>query len=289
MGETPKRIRARQRDLGGMAVGRVLPAGRLRTVGPFIFLDHMGPVELPPGRGIDVPPHPHIGLATVTYLFEGELVHRDSLGTVQVIRPGDVNWMTAGRGIVHSERSGPEDRAGTSRLHGLQSWVALPRAAEDAEPEFAHYPSDRLPMLEHDGATLTLVAGETMGMRSPVAVASPTLFVDVRLRPGGSTTIGAAHFERAVYVASGSVRLDGQDIDAGTLVVLTRGDRLTLVAADGARAVLLGGAPLDGERHIWWNFVSSDPDRIEKAKRGWKAGRFDPVPGESESVPLPER
>lgn len=289
MGTISRLIPARRRDLGGMPVRRALPAGRLRMVGPFIFLDQMGPAALPAGQGIDVPPHPHIGLATVTYLFEGELVHRDSLGSVQAIRPGDVNWMTAGRGIAHSERTDPEARAGDGRLHGLQTWVALPRAAEEAEPDFVHYPAGLLPTIEHDGATLTLVAGETMGMRSPVAVASPTLYVDLRLHPGGSATISTGHFERAVYVASGRVRLDGRDIGAGTLAVLTPGDRLTLAAADGARAVLLGGAPLDGERHIWWNFVSSDPGRIERAKTDWKTGRFDPVPGETEALALPER
>ncbi len=287
-GTVSRVIPARPRDIAGLPVGRVLPAGRLRTVGPFIFLDHMGPVALPAGKGVDVPPHPHIGLATVTYLFEGELVHRDSLGSVQTIRPGDVNWMTAGRGIVHSERSGPEARGSDAHLHGLQTWVALPRDAEEAEPAFAHYPGDLLPMMEQDGATLTVIAGEAMGMRSPVRVASPTLYLDLRLRPGGIVTIPSECEERAVYAVSGELRVDGQALEARTLAVLEPRGRITLAAPGGARAVVIGGAPVDGDRHIWWNFVSSDPERIERAKADWAAARFEAVPGEEGAVALPE-
>ena len=281
-------IEARPRDLGGFAVGRVLPAGRQRMVGPFIFFDHMGPADFAVGTGIDVRPHPHIGLATVTYLFEGELMHRDSLGSVQPIRPGDVNWMIAGRGIVHSERTPPEARAAGARLHGIQSWVALPADQEERAPEFGHHPADTLPAIEADGVRLTLIAGEAMGLRSPACVASPTIYLDAVLAPGAAFTLPAEHEETAVYAAIGGLRLDGEPLPERSMAILAPGRRVRVEAPQGGRAMVLGGQAADGERHIWWNFVSSDPARIEAAKADWKAGRFDPVPGETEVIPLPE-
>ena len=282
-----KVIAARARDLGGFRVGRVLPAGRTRTVGPFIFFDHMGPADFATGEGIDVAPHPHIGLATVTYLFEGELLHRDSVGSVQPIRPGDVNWMVAGRGIVHSERTPTDVRSAPSRLHGLQSWVALPKEREECAPGFAHHPAHALPTLEADGLRVTLIAGEAMGMRSPVGVASPTVYMDVSLAPGASITLPAEHEERGVYAAMGDVRIDAEPLAPRALAVLAPGARVEISASAGARVIVLGGAPVDGERLIWWNFVNSDAGRIERAKADWRERRFPPVPGDDGYTPLP--
>jgi len=281
-------VGSRKRDLGGFAVRRVLPWGGGRMVGPFIFLDQLGPVEFAPGQGIDVRPHPHIGLATVTYLFEGELVHRDSLGVVQTIRPGDVNWMTAGRGIVHSERTGPDMRASGQRMHGLQSWVALPREYEEAEPAFDHTPAATLPEQDGDGVKLRVIAGRAFGLASPVRVFSETFYVDVAMSAGAALDIPEEYAERAAYVLLGSVTAEGRDFCAGTLVIFVAGSRARLVAKAASRVALLGGAPL-GERHIWWNFVSSTSTRIEQARRQWADGAFPPVPGETESIPLPER
>jgi len=281
-------IAARGRDLGGFEVRRVLPWGGGRMVGPFVFLDQLGPVAFAPGHGIDVRPHPHIGLATVTYLFEGELVHRDSLGVVQNIRPGDVNLMTAGRGIVHSERTGPEMRASGQRMHGLQSWVALPREYEEAEPAFDHTPAAKLPEQDGDGVKLRVIAGRAFGLASPVRVFSKTFYVDVAMSAGAALDIPEEYAERAAYVLLGTVTTEGRDFGAGTLLVFTTGLRAQLVAKDASRVALLGGAPL-GERHIWWNFVSSSSSRIEQARRQWADGAFPPVPGETESIPLPER
>jgi redox-sensitive bicupin YhaK (pirin superfamily) len=282
-----QQIEARTRRLGTFEVGRVLPAGRVRTVGPFIFFDHMGPADFKKGEGIDVAPHPHIGLATVTYLFEGELLHRDSVGSVQPIRPGDVNWMVAGRGIVHSERTPPEVRSGTSRLHGIQSWVALPKDREECAPGFAHHPGHTLPTLEADGVRLTLIAGEALGMRSPVNVASPTIYMDAALAPGAGMTLPAEHEERAVYAAMGEIRIEGLTLEPRAMAVLAPGARVGITAPAGARVMILGGAPLDGERSIWWNFVSSDPVRLEQAKADWRERRFPVVPGDDGYTPLP--
>ena len=280
-------IEPRTRDLGGVPVRRVLPSSARRLVGPFIFFDHMGAADLEPGRGIDVRPHPHIHLETVTYLFEGEILHRDSLGSHQPIRPGAINWMTAGRGIVHSERSGPDERARGSRLHGLQLWVALPRAHEDTEPAFWHHPADSLPEIDRDGARLRVLAGTAFGTSAPVRVVAPLFLVDAALEPGAEIPLPAEE-ERAVYVVSGAVHLGATRLDAHHMAVVAPGDGGTLRADSPARAILLGGAPLDGERHIWWNFVSSSRDRIERAKQDWRDGRFPKVPGdEHEFIPLP--
>jgi redox-sensitive bicupin YhaK (pirin superfamily) len=280
-------VEPRMRDIGDFAVRRLLPAAARRSVGPFVFLDHFGPVAMTPGQGMDVRPHPHIGLATVTYLLEGEVVHRDSLGYVQPIRPGDINWMIAGRGIVHSERSSVEERAKGPRLHGIQSWVALPVASEESDPRFAHHPAASLPAFTLDGARLRLIAGAGFGHQAPVAVLSPTLYVDVELQAGARLTIPREHPERAIYVISGVVEIDGESHGATRLLVLAGDDEPRLTSKVGARCLLLGGAPLDGHRHLYWNFVSSRRERIDQAKSDWSAGRFPKVPGETDYIPLP--
>lgn len=282
-------IDARRRDIGGFTVRRLLPFSKRRTVGPFIYLDEMGPADLPPGEGLDVKPHPHIGLETVTYLFEGEIVHRDSLGSLQPIRPGAVNWMTAGRGVVHSERSGPEERERASRLHGLQVWVALPAAEEEAAPGFRHHPADRLPRIEAGGARLRLLVGSAWGAESPVRAASPLFYADAALDDGATLELPAEHEERAAYVVAGAVRCGSARFTGGRMLVFAAGAGPILRAEGPTRLALLGGAPLDGPRHISWNFVSSSRERIETARRDWKEGRFPKVPGdEEELVPLPE-
>jgi redox-sensitive bicupin YhaK (pirin superfamily) len=282
----------RTHDLGdGFEVRRALPHRDRRMVGPFVFLDQMGPHVFQPGRGIDVRPHPHIGLSTVTYLLEGEISHRDSLGTVQDIKPGEVNWMTAGKGIVHSERTGPGLRAAGSVLSGLQCWVALPKAKEEKDPSFSHTGADQLPVIEGEGVTARIIAGGYFGKRSPVPVESPMFYVDLALQAGARLTLPAEYPEQALYVVDGSLDLgrDGE-FGAGQLLVLKPGASVTLGAGGsaGARVMLLGGEPMDGPRYLTWNFVSSSSDRIEQAKEDWRAMRFDRVPGETEFIPLPD-
>lgn len=282
-------IRPRVRDLGGFSVRRVLPAAERRMVGPFIFFDQMGPAVFAPGTGIDVRPHPHIGLETVTYLYEGEIIHRDSLGSLQAINPGDVNWMTAGRGIVHSERTAPERRARGASLHGLQLWVALPKEHEEAEPAFVHYPAARLPLFEAGGARGRVLAGSAFGVTSPVKTLSPLFYVDVEIGAGGEVAVPEGYEERAAYVAEGEIDGDAGPAGAGTLLVFVPGARAVLRASRPARVAFVGGAPMDGERHLSWNFVSSSAGRIEQARRDWKEGRFPKVPGDAvEFIPLPE-
>lgn len=278
----------RARDLGGFEVRRVLPSGQRQMVGPFIFFDQMGPAEFLPGRGIDVRPHPHIGLATVTYLFAGTIVHRDSLGVVQSIEPGDVNWMTAGRGIVHSERSNAELRKRRQELYGIQIWVALPKAYEETDPDFAHYAAATLPLIEGEGKSVRVVAGSLFGKTSPVKTFSSLFYADAALQAGASFALGAAHEERAIYLVGGTVEIGGQLFEAGRLLVFSSGDEIVVKAKTAARILLLGGEPTDGPRHIWWNFVSSSRERIEQAKADWKAQRFPVVPGDAEFIPLPE-
>jgi redox-sensitive bicupin YhaK (pirin superfamily) len=283
-------LEPRSRDLGDFTVRRLLPAADLQAVGPFIFFDHMGPADFGPGQGVNVRPHPHIGLATVTYLFEGAFMHRDSLGSAQVIRPGDVNWMVAGRGIVHSERTPAEvrDAGGRARAHGIQTWIALPRAEEERAPSFAHHPPATLPQLEQPGARLTVIAGTAYGHRSPVEVFSPTLYVDARLRMDARIEVDAGHEQRACYVAQGQVEIAGERCHEGQLVVLaTDSGPVSLRALAESRVMLAGGAALDGPRHVEWNFVSSSRERIELAKADWRARRFAPVPGDDERIPLP--
>jgi redox-sensitive bicupin YhaK (pirin superfamily) len=282
-------IDARPRDIGGFTVGRVLPSAALRHVGPFVFFDHIGPAELAAGQGLDVRPHPHIGLATVTYLFDGEIVHRDSLGSHRSIRPGDVNWMTAGRGIVHSERTPQELRRARSRLHGLQLWVALPLGCEETEPEFHHHPAVSLPALELSGARIRVLAGDAYGVTSPVRTFSPLFYAEIAMPAGCDLAVPSAHEERAAYVVEGAVTCGNERAERGRMLVFPKGAEVSLHAPSAARIVLLGGAPLEGERHIWWNFVSSSQERIEEAKRDWKGGRFPKVPGdETEFIPLPD-
>lgn len=279
------------KDLGGgFVVRRLLPAARRRSVGPFIFFDHFGPATERPQDNHDVRPHPHIGLATVTYLFEGAMMHRDSLGVVQRIEPGAINWMTAGRGIAHSERK-PEDLQGSNYVnHGLQLWAALPRAFEEVDPSFAHTPASDIPELVVDGATVRVLIGDAFGRQSPVATFSQTLYLDVQLPAGGALQLPPVCAEMAVYAVDGALVVDGQTQPALTMAVLTPGAVSTLAAADGpARLVVIGGEPLDAPRHMWWNFVSSRKERIVQAADDWEAGRFVPVPGETEFIPLPER
>jgi redox-sensitive bicupin YhaK (pirin superfamily) len=282
-------IEPRPRDLGGFLVRRVLPAAGSRMIGPFIFLDHMGPAVMEQGAGLDVRPHPHIALATVTYLFDGEIVHRDSLGNQRPIHPGDVNWMLAGSGIAHSERSSPEQRARGVSLHGMQSWVALPTEHEEDAPAFVHHPAATLPRIRRDGAELTVIAGTAYGAESPVGVLSPTLYVDARLEGGARLEVDGTHPQRAVHVAEGWIQIGARRLGAGVMAVLRPGAEVTVTADGPARVMLVGGAALDGERHIWWNFVSSSRERIDRAKDDWKAGRFARVAGdEREFIPLPE-
>jgi len=282
-------IEPRTRDLGGFSVRRILPSIERQMVGPFIFFDHLGPAEFAPGRGIDVRPHPHIGLSTVTYLFEGEIVHRDSLGFEQPIRPGAINWMTAGRGIVHSERTGAEARKGASRIHGIQLWVALPQAHEETAPAFHHHAEDSLPLLEERGVRLRVLLGSAYGARSPVSIFSPLFYVDAALPAGGELRLPAEHAERALYVVEGEVACGSERFAALRMVVFPPGGDAVLRAERSTRLVLLGGAPLDGPRHVWWNLVSSSRERIERAKRDWQDGRFPKVPSDDkEFIPLPE-
>lgn len=257
-------------------------------VGPFIFLDHMGPVKMAPGTGMDVRPHPHIGLATVTYLFEGEIDHRDSLGVFQTIRPGDVNWMVAGRGIAHSERTGPAARKSGIALNGIQSWVALPKAQEETAPSFRHHPAATLPKQESGGVSLRLIAGTLLGMKAPAEVASPTFYGDLALEAGAEFALPPDHEERAAYVAEGELAIGDDVLTQGKLAVFAAGGAIALRARQKSRVMILGGAPMDGERLIWWNFVSSSAARIDRAKAEWAGGNFAPVPGETEFIPLPD-
>lgn len=281
-------IDARAREIAGFQVRRVLPSAARRMVGPFTFLDQMGAAVFAPGQGIDVRPHPHIGLATVTYLFEGELLHRDSLGSQQTIRPGDINWMTAGKGIVHSERTPSEHRQSGSRLHGLQLWVALPVEHEEAEPSFRHYPGATLPERDEGGVQLRVLAGSAYDMTSPVSTLSSLFYVHVAMAEGSELALPTEHPERALYVVDGALSCGAERAEAGRMLVCAQGARLCLRAERATRLVLLGGAPLDGKRYIDWNFVSSSKDRIAQARRDWKDGRFPLVPGdEGEPIPLP--
>jgi hypothetical protein len=281
-------IPARKKDLGGFEVGRVLPFPQRRMVGPFIFLDHMGPADFAAGHGIDVRPHPHIGLATVTYLFDGEILHRDSLGSMQAIRPGEVNWMTAGRGIVHSERTDAALRNKPRRVHGMQSWVALPLEEEEANPSFSHYPADDLPKFEVGGVHGALIAGSAYGLKSKVVTFSPMFYVHLELAPGGRIDLPPEHDERAAYVVSGCVEVAGRVYEAGNLLVFGTDNAPIAAAGLPARVMLLGGAGI-GPRHIWWNLVSSSLERMEAAKADWRAGRMKLPPGDDrEFIPLPE-
>ncbi len=285
-GPSAQRIDARKKDLGGFSVRRVLPAPDRRMVGPFIFFDHLGPAEFPPGQGIAVRPHPHIGLATITYLFEGEIIHRDSLGSVQPIRAGAVNIMKAGRGIAHSERAG-DDLDTPSRAHGIQSWMALPAAQEEDAPAFDHYPADALPQLVHGDVTVRVIVGEAWGEKSPVRVDGRMLYLECRMPAGTSLEVPATYPELAAYVVSGEARIGAQTCADGTMMVAQDGQPMRIDAVQDSRVMVIGGDPV-GARHLWWNFVSSSEARIEQAKADWRAGRFARVPGETEFIPLPD-
>lgn len=286
----------RSRDLGGFEVRRVLPAPRRQMVGPFIFFDHMGPASFAAGQGIDVRPHPHIGLATVTYLFTGEFRHRDSLGSDRMIYPGEVNWMIAGKGITHSERTSAETRARGHELAGIQTWVALPDEAEDVEPAFEHHGKEALPYIEGKGTTMRLILGSAFGEKAPVATFSEMFYLDAVLEPGAAISLPHEHEDRGVYVVQGTVSIAGGEHEAGRMLVFRPGDKVSLEAgAGGARLMLLGGEALPGPRYIWWNFVASSRERIEAAGDAWASGdfthgRFRLPPGdEDEFIPLPER
>jgi redox-sensitive bicupin YhaK (pirin superfamily) len=279
----------RARDLGGFEVRRALPAAGKQMVGPFIFFDQMGPAEFLVGQGIDVRPHPHIGLATVTYLFDGGLMHRDSLGTELLIKPGELNLMSAGRGIVHSERSGAEDRSHASRLFGIQAWAALPKSHEEERPQFAHYDADALPRITGEGKTIRLIMGSLYGQSSPAIFPHDCFYAEATLAPGAVLPLDADYDERAIFIVSGEIDVGGQTFGPGRLLVFRPGDRISVLAIATSRLMLLGGEPMDGPRHIWWNFVSSSQDRIRAAKADWKAGRFEAVPSDLvEFIPLPE-
>ncbi|WP_250865963.1 pirin family protein [Caballeronia sp. INSB1] len=280
-------LKPHEHDVGGLMVRRVLPALAARTVGPFIFFDHIGPATLVPGKGLDVRPHPHIGLATVTYLFDGAIMHRDSVGSVQKIVPGDVNWMTAGRGIVHSERTPDEERASGQTMHGIQTWVAMPVASEDIEPAFEHHAASALPQIERDGVTLRVIAGTAFGAKAPTRTFSPTLYVAARFAAGSAITLDTEHEERGVYLVSGDLSIDAESLPEQQMAVLTPGADVKLQSRSGAVAMLLGGAPLDGSRFIEWNFVSSSREKIDAAKLAWSEQRMGHVPGETEFIPLP--
>jgi len=277
-------------DLGEMTVRRALPSTKRQMVGPFIFFDQMGPAEFLTDQGIDVRPHPHINLSTLTYLFEGEILHRDSLGTEKTIQPGAVNWMRAGRGIVHSERTSEERRRDGQRLFGIQTWMALPAEQEEADPAFMHHGADALPIVDAEGVRARLIAGRAFGAASPLATASETLYADVQLKAGTRMPVEAAYEERALYTIAGTIEVAGDAFEPGQLLVLRPGDAITVTATSDAQFMLFGGAPMEGPRYLWWNFVSSHPERIAAAKEEWARGRFDTVPGdEEEFIPLPDK
>lgn len=280
-------IESEVKDLGGFEVRRILPHDTQQMVGPFIFFDHLGPAIFPPGKGVDVRPHPHINLATVTYLFEGVLLHRDSLNSVQEIHPGAVNWMTAGRGVVHSERTPDSVRDGEIKIHGIQTWVALPQEYEETEPSFRHYAAVDLPTWESNGILIKLIAGQAYGYTSPVKTFSPLVYLDVQLKQETQFTVPNDYSERAVYSVTEGLSVDGTPLEQHQLAILTPGNRVEVASHTSARCVIIGGEPI-GERHKWWNFVSSRPERIEQAKMDWKTGQFDNVPQETEFIPLPE-
>jgi hypothetical protein len=280
----------RTRDLGdGFAVRRALPHGKRQMVGPFIFFDHFGPVQFVSGQGMDVRPHPHIGLATVTYLFDGSIMHRDSEGNVQEIQPGAMNLMTAGRGIAHSERTPDVQRANGQKMLGLQSWIALPKDREEIAPTFQHYGADSLPSVQDSGFTARVIAGSSFGVASKVDMVSPWFYAEVSLDEGKTVPLDADHEERAIYVVDGEVEIAGERFEGPRMLIFRPGDRITVRATRPTRMMFLGGTALEGPRYVWWNFVSSSKERIEQAKEDWKSGRFEAVPDETEFIPLPER
>jgi redox-sensitive bicupin YhaK (pirin superfamily) len=279
----------RTRDLGdGFEVRRALPHGKRQMVGPFIFFDHFGPVQFVSGKGMDVRPHPHIGLATVTYLFDGSIMHRDSEGNIQEIQPGAMNLMTAGRGIAHSERTPDLQRRSGQKMLGLQSWIALPKDSEEIAPSFQHYAAGDLPTVVERGFTARIIAGQSFGIAAPVSMVSPWFYTEVNAEAGTSVPLDPDHEERAIYVVDGEIEIANERYTGPRLLVFRPGDRITVKAMQPTRMMFLGGDALEGPRHIWWNFVSSSKERIEQAKQDWKTGRFAVVPQEHEFIPLPD-
>ncbi len=285
----------RARDLGGFEVRRALPAPKRQMVGPFIFFDQAGPAELLTGQGIDVRPHPHIGLGTVTYLYRGDFHHRDSTGADQIIRPGELNWMVAGRGVSHSERTTATARTGQNSLFGIQTWLALPESHEDMPPTFEHHGTEALPVIEDHGVSVRLILGNAYGKNAPATMLSDTFYADVKLEGGARLPMPDNHEDRGIYIVEGSISIAGQDFEAPQMMVFRPGDKITVAAGDrGARLMILGGATLSGPRYIWWNFVASSKERIEEAKAEWRAqnwgkGRFDlPIDDRDEHIPLPD-
>ncbi len=281
-------VQPREKDLGGFSVRRLLPHFKHRSVGPWIFFDHMGPARFAPSEGIDVRPHPHINLATVTYVFEGEILHRDSLGVVQAIRPGEINLMVAGSGIVHSERTAADRRAEAHSLHALQLWHALPEELEEIEPAFHHYAANKLPVVEQEGVKTRVMIGKGFGLASPVKTFSETFYAEIELEPGKSIQLPGDIRERAVYLVSGRLVIDGVNIDACQMVIFCPRQEIKIAAVQSSRLVIVGGEPL-GKRYMWWNFASSRKERIEQAKADWQEQRFGKVPGETDFIPLPEK
>ncbi|MGB0682041.1 MAG: pirin family protein [Magnetovibrionaceae bacterium] len=280
-------ITPRPSDLGAFEVKRALPSVKKRMIGPFIFFDQFGPTVLEAGRAMDVRPHPHIGLATITWLIEGEILHRDSLGVVQTIRPGEVNWMTAGSGIVHSERSPESQRDIDCPLYGLQTWVALPEDQAECQPDFSHYGAGDIPALQGEGWAGSLIIGSLFGQKSPVKTASETVYADFKMTQGAIITLPGEIAERGLYVLSGGIEIGGEAIGDGTLVALKGGPAVSFRATADSQVFLIGGEPMDGPRNVYWNFVSSSKERIEKAKADWREGRFPKVPGDDDYIPLP--
>lgn len=280
-------LEPKEKDLGGFSVRRLLPSIGKKMVGPFVFFDHLGPVDFLPGKGVDVRPHPHIGLATVTYLFEGEIVHRDSLGEVQTIQPGEINLMIAGQGIAHSERTGPELRQQGHTLHALQLWIALPVEEEQCPPSFHHYTSSQLPKVESDGVMIRVLIGNAYGQQSEVLTHSPALYVEVSMQAGETLVVPNHVKERALYLVSGAVQIAERVIEPHQMAVLETVEEVTLTAKERTRLVIVGGDPI-GKRTVWWNLVASDKALIEQAKQAWLERRFPAVPGETEFIPLPE-
>lgn len=283
-------LKSHSRDLGGgLIVSRVLPGHPHQMVGPFIFFDLMGPVTVAAGQNVDVRPHPHIGLATLTWLFEGEMIHRDSLGVVQPIAPGDVNWMTAGRGIVHSERGDPEARKSARRMSGIQSWVALPKAHEDTEPSFSHHPAASLPRIRMPGVEMRLIAGDAFGEKSPAPTFSRMHYLAAELDAGATLTLPPEHEERGIYLVQGDALVSEVLLPERSLAILPGGKPIEIKAKTQSRLMLLGGEKMDGPRHISWNFVASSKERLEAARQRWREQKFPPIPGETEFIPLPDR
>ena len=281
-------LKSAVKNLGEFTVRRVLPSPERQLVGPFIFFDHMGPTQFEPGAGVSVRPHPHIGIATITYLFDGVIMHKDTLGYEQAITEGAVNWMTAGKGIAHSERTPKDLIASGSPLHGIQAWIALPMDQEQTEPSFAHYPRDVIPAKVSNNVAIRVIAGEAFGLRSPVLTASPTLYAELRMEATGRIEFAADYDELALYVVTGKIRLGDTVAMPGCMLILDNDGDKVIAAEESSRVMLLGGATIEGERHLWWNFVSSSKEQIEAAKRKWRQGQFGTISGEDEFIPLPE-